>query len=72
MVSIHPIVARILSIKHGKFSVDSIYRALVQPLQLVVNNKKIWKIKIPLKKKVFAWYLCRGVILTKENLAKRN
>jgi hypothetical protein len=72
MVSIHPIVARILSIEHGKFSVDSIYRALVQPLQLVVNNKKIWKIKISLKKKVFAWYLCRGVILTKENLAKRN
>ena len=28
--------------------------------------------KIPLKTKVFAWYLRRGVILTKDNLAKRN
>ena len=28
--------------------------------------------KIPLKLKVFTWYLCRGVILTKENLVKRN
>ena len=28
--------------------------------------------KIPLKTKVFAWYLHRGVILTKDNLAKRN
>ena len=28
--------------------------------------------KIPLKIKVFAWYLRRGVILTKDNLAKRN
>ena len=28
--------------------------------------------KIPLKTKVFGWYLRRGVILTKNNLAKRN
>ena len=28
--------------------------------------------KIPLKTKVFAWYIRRGVILTKDNLAKRN
>jgi hypothetical protein len=32
----------------------------------------IWKMKIPLKTKVFGWYLRRGVILTKDNLAKRN
>ena len=32
----------------------------------------IWKMKIPLKTKLFAWYLQRGVILTKDNLAKRN
>ena len=36
------------------------------------DNNKIWKMKIPLKTKVFAWYLRRGVILTKDNLAKRN
>jgi hypothetical protein len=28
--------------------------------------------KIPLKTKVFDWYLCWGVLLTKYNLAKRN
>jgi hypothetical protein len=28
--------------------------------------------KIPLKNKVFCWYLRRGVILTKDNLTKRN
>jgi hypothetical protein len=28
--------------------------------------------KIPLKTKVFAWYLRPGVILTKDNLTKRN
>jgi hypothetical protein len=38
----------------------------------VDNNSKIWKMKIPLKTKVFAWYLRCGVILTKDNLAKHN
>jgi hypothetical protein len=28
--------------------------------------------KIPLKTKIFMWYLKRGVILTKDNLARRN
>ena len=45
------------------------YRALIQPEVPVDTNKKICKMKIPLKTKVFAWYLCRGVILTKDNLA---
>ena len=35
------------------------------------RNKMIWKLKIPLKIKVFLWNLGRGVILTKDNLAKR-
>jgi hypothetical protein len=38
----------------------------------VNSNKKIWKMKIPLKIKIFGWYLRRGVILTKDNLVKRN
>ena len=58
--------------KNGEFSVYSMYRALIQPVVPVDTNKKIWKMKIPLKTKVFAWYLRRGVILTKDNLAKRN
>ena len=47
------------------------YRVLIQSVVPVDSNKKIWKMKIPLKTKVFAWYLRRGVILTKDNLAKR-
>ena len=48
------------------------YRALIQPEIPVDNNNKIWQIKVPLKLKVFAWYLRKGVILTKDNLVKRN
>jgi hypothetical protein len=36
------------------------------------SNKFIWKLKIPLKIKIFLWYVQQGVILTKDNLAKRN
>ncbi|WVZ99656.1 hypothetical protein U9M48_044919 [Paspalum notatum var. saurae] len=36
------------------------------------RHKGIWKIKIPLKIKIFLWYLQKGVILTKDNLAKKN
>ena len=35
-------------------------------------NKKLWKLKTPLKIKIFLWYLRRGVILTKDNLVRRN
>ena len=31
-----------------------------------------WKLRIPLKIKIFMWYFRRGVLLTKDNLAKRN
>ena len=58
--------------KNGQFTVDSMYRALLQPEVSVENNKKIWRLKIPLKTKIFAWYLRRGVILTKDNLIRRN
>jgi hypothetical protein len=58
--------------KNGKFPVDSMNRGLIQPLQPVVNNKKNWMMKIPLKRKVLTWYLHRGVILTKDNLSKHN
>jgi hypothetical protein len=30
-----------------------------------------WKAKIPLKIKIFLWYLRNGVVLTKDNLVKR-
>jgi hypothetical protein len=52
----------------GKFLVDSLYKALIQPDVPVDNNSKIWKTEIHLKTKMFAWYLHRGIILIKDNL----
>jgi hypothetical protein len=55
---------------NGKFSVSSLHNAIIQPDIRVEKNKKIWKMKIPLKIKIFGCYLRRGVILTKDNLAR--
>jgi len=53
------------------FTVKSHYLGLIH--QDIPNlNKRIWKLKTPLKINFFLWYLKRGVILTKNNLAKRN
>ena len=53
------------------FSVNSHYLRLIN--QNTPNlNMRIWKLKVPLKIKIFLWYLRQGVILTKDNLAKRN
>jgi hypothetical protein len=38
---------------------------------VVPHNRYLWKIKIPLKIKVFLWLLYREEILTKSNLVKR-
>jgi hypothetical protein len=46
------------------------YRALLGT-QVIPYNTFIWKLKLPLKIKVFVWYLYKGVILTKHNLAWR-
>ena len=35
-----------------------------------VDNKDLWKLRLPLKIKIFMWYLKRGVTLTKDNLAR--
>jgi hypothetical protein len=45
------------------------YRALATA-KVVPYNTFIWKLKLPLKIKVF-WYLYKGVILTKDNLVRR-
>jgi hypothetical protein len=55
----------------GVFTEKSHYLGLIH--QDIPNlNKRIWKLKTPLKIKVFLWYLRRGVILTKYNLTKWN
>jgi hypothetical protein len=60
--------------ENGKFSVASTYSALILPDVPIdkVSSNKLWKLKIPLRIKVFGWYLRKGVVLTKDNLAKRN
>jgi hypothetical protein len=39
--------------ENGKFSINSMYNILVQSDVLVDKNSKLWKLKIPLKIKVF-------------------
>jgi len=55
----------------GQFSKKSHYSDLIHQ-DVPKINKIIWKTKAPLKIKIFMWYLRRGVILTKDNLVKRN
>jgi len=57
--------------QNGIFSVRSHYQALSQ-VEPQDTNRKLWKIRAPLKVKVFLRYLHRGVLLMKDNLAKRN
>lgn len=55
---------------NGSFTVRSMYR------YLIINNIRvspvIWRTKVPLKIKIFMWYLQKGVVLTKDNLIRRN
>jgi hypothetical protein len=44
------------------------YQALIKNEEPNLN-KRLWELKAPLKIKVFLWYIRRGVILTKDNLA---
>jgi hypothetical protein len=57
--------------KSGLFSVRSLYLHLIDT-QPPFLHRKLWKIKIPLKIKIFLWFLQRGVVLTKDNLARKN
>jgi hypothetical protein len=55
----------------GQFLVKSHYLALIHS-DVPNLNKRLWKLKVLLKIKIFLWYLWRGVVLTKDNLAKCN
>ena len=56
--------------QNGLFSVKSMYIALLIA-ETAPYNTLIWKLKLPLKIKVFMWYLYKGVVLTKDNLVRR-
>jgi hypothetical protein len=55
----------------GQFSVHSMYLALINN-GFVDTNKRMWKVRIPLKIKIFMLYMCKSVVLTKDILAKCN
>ena len=57
--------------KDGVFSVKSMYEDLMNGHTRFLKTY-LWKLKIPLKIKIFIWFLNRKVLLTKYNLAKRN
>ena len=55
----------------GVFSVKSLYlEQMNSPARFY--KKYIWKLKVPLKIKIFMWFLHRKVLLTKDNLIKRH
>ena len=57
--------------KNGVFSVKSMYLDVINS-SVITSSKHVWKVKVPLKIKVLMWFVHKQVILTKDNLAKRN
>jgi hypothetical protein len=55
--------------RHGIFLVKYMYNLMMTTTPRVHHNW-LWKLKLPLKIKIFLWYLGRGVILTEDNLLK--
>ena len=53
----------------GVFTVKTMYMDLINS-ETIPKSLNIWKVKVPLKIKVFMWFVHKGVILTKDNLAK--
>uniref|UniRef100_A0A452XBH2 Reverse transcriptase zinc-binding domain-containing protein n=1 Tax=Aegilops tauschii subsp. strangulata TaxID=200361 RepID=A0A452XBH2_AEGTS len=57
--------------KNGVFSVKSMYLDLINSVP-IPRSVNIWKVKVPLRIKVLMWFVHKQVILTKDNLVKRN
>jgi hypothetical protein len=57
--------------QNGLFSVKSMYLASISDNRVSLDLT-IRKLKVSLKIKIFLWYLKRGVVLTKDNLGRRN
>lgn len=56
---------------NGVSSVKSMYQALIHS-DVPIDSNNLWKLKVPLKIKIFLWFSLQGVILTKDNMLKRN
>ena len=50
---------------NGQFLIEITLSCLIH-LEVSNLNKLLWKIKAPLKIKIFLWHLCREVVLTKK------
>jgi hypothetical protein len=53
------------------YTVHSLYLAWIN-IGMANINKQLWWVKIPLKIKIFMWYMKKEIVLTKDNLARRN
>jgi hypothetical protein len=56
---------------NGLFTVKSMYEDIMCD-HTPFLRKYLWKVKVPLKIKIFMWFLSNKVLLTKDNLAKRH
>ena len=56
--------------KNGVFTTQWLYREIMKR-EKISGKEVFWKAKLPLKIKIFLWYLKGGVVLTKNNLMKR-
>ena len=57
--------------KSGVFTVKSMYIDVINS-NSIPTSKHVWDVKVPLKIKVFMWFVHKQVISTKDNLIKRN
>jgi hypothetical protein len=57
--------------QNGIYTVYSLYLTLINNGMANIN-KQLWRVKTPLKIKIFMWYMKKEVVLTKDNLARRN
>ena len=57
--------------RSGIFTVKSMYIDVIN-VSSIPTSKNVWDVKVPLKIKVFMWFVHKQVILTKDNLLKRN
>jgi hypothetical protein len=55
--------------QNGKYTIHSLYLALINN-GITHMNKQLWRLKVPLKIKIFMWYMEKEAVLTKDNLAR--